>query len=708
MGEFHKNEVGDSGLWSEELDRLPLKQRLKILLARRSFSDLFPDVDSEIDGASSDSPLVANDCFVKKDDGQQCGSKESFPSACSVREGNVGSWSYEQNHIGEQGDCSDQIIEANTVNIDVVPAGNFIGIDNGSLPQSPLSSHDVSVCVQRADHSSSSSFRNPSNYSSGGVLQETEITNDNLAAYFDELDHVVLKERQRMLLSSQMLELTKTSLEGNIAQLSRPATDDFDKQSAGIVKEEAYCVDKELPFAEKSACKMQKTSNSSSSKGVIGALPYHRSSRVWCHWQGNKSVTSGKMTSIQEKDETCSLEEKCSKSGANSGQNILCNKRIVHDSVVQNFINVKLEQVDNDETSLKKISFSHLPLDNMDLVKSEPGLTDDFDKDELDHMLLRDRMKLLSAEVPHSDVFGMEYFLKMVPTGLDCRPIAQESANPLKINRPRKRRKTATDSVETALEEDAPGLLQVLIQKGVSVDEIKLYGEKESDEAVEDLSTEDNFSQLEAVISKIFSQRNSSLLKLAPLRCAKGEKATYCLACLFSLVEQARYLQFRKWPIEWGWCRDLQAFIFVFERHNRIVLERPEYGYATYFFELVDSVPIDWQIKRLVIAMKLTSCSRVTLIENKALVVGEDLTEGEARVLMEYGWIPNTGLGSMLNYCERVVHDRKNEDSSEWRSKIGKLLIDGYNCGCIVSTDVPKKGVEYNFAQTPQIKMETN
>lgn len=54
---------------------------------------------------------------------------------------------------------------------------------------------------------------------------------------------------------------------------------------------------------------------------------------------------------------------------------------------------------------------------------------------------------------------------------------------------------------------------------------------------------------------------------------------------------------------------------------HRIVLERPEYGYATYFFELVASLPIDWQIKRLVIAMKLTSCSRITLIENKALLV---------------------------------------------------------------------------------------
>ncbi|CAL5437709.1 unnamed protein product [Camellia sinensis] len=91
-------------------------------------------------------------------------------------------------------------------------------------------------------------------------------------------------------------------------------------------------------------------------------------------------------------------------------------------------------------------------------------------------------------------------------------------------------------------------------------------------------------------MNRLFSQRQS-LLKFAPMQCTKGEKASYCLACLISLVEQ------------WG-----------------IVRERPEYGYATYLFEFLDFLPINWQIKHLVTAMKLPSCSRVTLIENKALL----------------------------------------------------------------------------------------
>lgn len=71
---------------------------------------------------------------------------------------------------------------------------------------------------------------------------------------------------------------------------------------------------------------------------------------------------------------------------------------------------------------------------------------------------------------------------------------------------------------------------------------------------------------------------------------------------------------------------DVSVYLFVYLCNVgvvecRIVLERPEYGYATYFFEIVDSIPIDWQIKRLVAVMKLSSCGRGLLIENKALVV---------------------------------------------------------------------------------------
>ncbi|XP_057524254.1 uncharacterized protein LOC130803998 isoform X4 [Amaranthus tricolor] len=265
---------------------------------------------------------------------------------------------------------------------------------------------------------------------------------------------------------------------------------------------------------------------------------------------------------------------------------------------------------------------------------------------------------------------------------------------------------TSNDSVETALEEDAPGLLKVLLDRGVLAEEIKLYGEANTDDALDDSIGEVGFAELEAVISQLFWQRQT-FLKFPHLR-SKGAKIDYCLSCLLSLVEQTRYLRNKKWPIEWGWCRDLQSFIFVFQRHNRIVLERPEYGFATYFFELLNSVPVAWQIKRLVTAMKLTSCGRITLIENRPLVVGEDLSEGEAQVLADYGWTPNTGLGTMLNYCDRVFHDRKQQfDSSEWRLKIGRQLMDGYNGGSLVAKNLPKRFTEYQDShEYVQVKTE--
>lgn len=76
------------------------------------------------------------------------------------------------------------------------------------------------------------------------------------------------------------------------------------------------------------------------------------------------------------------------------------------------------------------------------------------------------------------------------------------------------------------------------------------------------------------------------------------------------------------------------------------------------------------------------------------------MAEGEAKVLMEYGWTPNSGLGTMLNYRDRVVHDRKHEDTSEWRTKIGKLLMDGFNGGTIVTPNIPKKVAEYRCSSS--------
>ena len=58
---------------------------------------------------------------------------------------------------------------------------------------------------------------------------------------------------------------------------------------------------------------------------------------------------------------------------------------------------------------------------------------------------------------------------------------------------------------------------QVLINKGVLVDEIKLYGEAESNEVLDDSLTEDSFADLEAVISKVVNNSDYDLCSVVQM-----------------------------------------------------------------------------------------------------------------------------------------------------------------------------------------------
>nr|GMC59698.1 uncharacterized protein LOC109180469 isoform X1 [Ipomoea batatas] len=636
--------------WSEEHERVPLKQRLKLLLA----SKRLPQPGLEISAISE--PATTN---VVRNHSNQCYSQEEKVDILDVK----------QNGAGEVKECVSSRAEGDKSMGRSQMTTDNIMLDKVDAVNSTLLQLLPSDLPIKTKVSAVNKLKKCLNYSSSVDVETTVKLKNETPEFLDELDFVVLKERQRMLLTRKALSLERKTIEGTSLALSSLAEANRIKRGNGVGKEDDTSSDRDLPLAGDHS-KISDLSN----------FTVHGLSDS-CQKDYSSNLVSSKR--IQGND---------------------CKARL--SSAI---VNVKVEPLESIELETTGKYATENPSYNCFLpVKREQEVPNDSCVDKLDHMLLQERMKLFSNKaINSSGGDGISASLsEIVPSVVDSTPIASAAAEPLKINRPRKRRKTATDSIEEALEEDAPGLLKVLLEKGVSVDEIKLYGEPESNEALDDLPTEDSFSELEEIISKLFSRRDS-LFKLGPLHISKGEKPSYCLACLFSLVEQARSLQFRKWPVEWGWCRDLQSFIFVFERHNRIVLERPEYGYATYFFELVESVSIHWQIKRLVTAMKLTNCSRISLIENRALLVGEDLSEGEARVLMGYGWIPNTGLGSMLNYCDRVFHDRKHErDSSEWRSKIGKMLIEGYNGGKVVLTDIRMNLPKYNVDEEEDIKVK--
>ncbi|CAK9311578.1 unnamed protein product [Citrullus colocynthis] len=527
------------------------------------------------------------------------------------------------------------------------------------------------------------------NFASAGVAV-TKVKNEMFDDFDEDLDHVLLIERLRMLLSRRALGSTNQHVEGGSGMPLGELLQCFLKQ-----REKSMFASEELMkngnvLHDRTESHAPRLCSPSVVCSPNATLPgsYFSSNHTL-----NKSTESGDNMELKE-DKIYLMEKVATELGS----------RPLTDHVPKaNLLS---------STKMKDEPYDHVDDCNMDMknvfsnsvsIKSETTIPDEHYENKLDNMRLQDRIKFFSSR----KVFDFTSMDSEHPKPSDpgCSILVSEPASLMNIKRRCKRKKTATNSIETALEEDAPGLLQILVDKGVQIDEIKLYGEIESDDDLDVSFSEDRFGELEDVISRLFSQRHS-FLKFPSIRCMKSSRASYCLACLVSLIEQTRYLHFRNWPVEWGWCRDLQSFIFVFERHKRIVMERPEYGYATYFFELVDSLPINWQIKRLVIAMKLTSCSRISLLENRPLLVGEDLTEGEAGVLLSYGWTPNSGLGTMLNYHDRVVHDRNNEDISEWRSKIGKLLMDGYNGGALVQENTSKKVAEYSNSQTTQVKLE--
>ncbi|XVF31660.1 hypothetical protein REPUB_Repub17cG0010500 [Reevesia pubescens] len=596
------------------------------------------------------------------------------------------------------------------------------------LPPYPVPSN-VSA-IEKVDCSDnmllSLSKDDPNSSANTGVIPVNTMDKKLCDFTFGELDHIVLKERRKLLLKRKLVELEKPALEGTSVGLA----EDLMEYSVGRIKQELQPIDGECMTAQNqfNDFPIRNASDfSSCSANGSSRLEYSagRNKEELQFVDGESWSVGNKFNDIPNRStydllRTSATGTKVARSGYRMEESniIYASERTsmefkLHDG--DEFVSASTNNIYNStlnaslKVKVEPLNYNNFQnperstLGNMISVKCEEDIYDG-----IDHMLLRDRMKLLTSveDFELNSSWNFECLRKTEPAAFGFSPFVSESTKPISVNRPRKRKKTATDSVLTALEEDAPGLLKVLLDQGVSVDEIKLYGEPENDDALDESFNEESFSEFEAVMTKLFSQR-SPLLKFASIRCAKGSKPSYCLACLFSLVEQTRYLQFRRWPVEWGWCRDIQSFIFVFKRHHRIVLERPEYGYATYFFELLDSLPIDWQVTRLVTAMKLTSCGRITLIENKPLSVGEDLTEGEAKVLMEYGWIPNTGLGTMLNYRDRVVHDRKNEsDNSEWRSKIGKLLVDGYNGGTIVSTSLVENVKEQKDGENTHVKLE--
>lgn len=220
-------------------------------------------------------------------------------------------------------------------------------------------------------------------------------------------------------------------MQGTSPALSSLAEDNGIKRGNGVGKEDDTSSDRDLPMAGdhskisdlsnftvhglSDSCQKDYSSNLVSSKRI----------------QGNDWLYSSKKTlPDQESSHGLDLSSDSSKARLSSA-----------------IVNVKVEPLESIELETTGKHATENPPYNCFLpVKREQEVPNDSYLDKLDHMLLQERMKLFSNKaINSSGGDGISASLsQIVPSVVDSTPIASAAAEPLKINRPRKRRKTAT------------------------------------------------------------------------------------------------------------------------------------------------------------------------------------------------------------------------------------------------------------------------
>ncbi|DBA75526.1 hypothetical protein WJX79_007572 [Trebouxia sp. C0005] len=170
-----------------------------------------------------------------------------------------------------------------------------------------------------------------------------------------------------------------------------------------------------------------------------------------------------------------------------------------------------------------------------------------------------------------------------------------------------------------------------------------------------------------------------------------GGKHEYCLLALEHLLERADAYTTASQPVRWGWCRELSSFVFVFEGANRIVVEKPCYGHATYFFDLEEPLPVSAQVQRLIAVLSVPGVSRRKVLEGSSLDPGPDLTDQERKQLKAAGWTPGTTIRSLLNFTgDRICHHSADamtgqkaaqQNVPDYKDKIAKVLSEGASGG---------------------------
>ncbi|KAL3145746.1 hypothetical protein ABBQ38_015126 [Trebouxia sp. C0009 RCD-2024] len=284
----------------------------------------------------------------------------------------------------------------------------------------------------------------------------------------------------------------------------------------------------------------------------------------------------------------------------------------------------------------------------------------------------------------------------------DRSPPAKEPAahdpNPRPVTR---RRTEATRNAaqpakaKAAMQEEVPDLLKILQQKGLAdrVDLLDLC----------DPTSQDNvYSEMHNILSRFCEGKMGSWQgrnvtgRGVVLESEDSGKHEYCLLALEHLLERAEAYSLNSEPVRWGWCRELSSFVFVFANANRVVVEKPCYGHATYFFDLEEPLPVSSQVQRLIAVLSVPGVSRRKLLEDSSLDPGPQLTAQERKQLEAAGWKPGTTVRSLLNFTgDRIFHQSAEimtgqkliqRDVPDYKNKIAKVLSEGASGGRVTKS----------------------
>ncbi|DBA80496.1 hypothetical protein WJX77_011409 [Trebouxia sp. C0004] len=274
------------------------------------------------------------------------------------------------------------------------------------------------------------------------------------------------------------------------------------------------------------------------------------------------------------------------------------------------------------------------------------------------------------------------------PDDVNPRPIARRRIYPAS---------GARQAVAKAvLQKEVPDLLDILQQKGLA-DHVNLLEHANSSHAQDAEGTEQTclYDSVHTILAKA-CKANSWQGRIAGIRSSgvEGEesgKHEYCLLALEHLLERADAYTTASQPVHWGWCRELSSFVFVFEGANRIVVEKPCYGHATYFFDLEEPLPVSAQVQRLIAVLSVPGVSRRKVLEGSSLDPGPDLTDQERKQLEAAGWTPGTTIRSLLNFTgDRICHQSADamtgqkaaqQNVPDYKDKIVKVLSEGASGG---------------------------